>query len=70
MISAHDEEGGADERLTEEGVDDSQLKLPGFKWAPGLEVKTGEEEEDVLFTVCVCITRAPAFPARRYSAYA
>jgi len=50
MSAAEEVEGSAEERLVEETVDDSQLKLPTFKWAPGQEVKSGEEDEEALYT--------------------
>jgi hypothetical protein len=40
------EEGGY---LEEANVDESQLKLPQFKWEAGGEVKSGEEDEDTLY---------------------
>jgi Ran-binding protein 1 len=46
-----DAEGDANEKLVEEDVDVSQLKIAAFAgWAPGSEVKSGEEEEEPLYT--------------------
>ena len=43
-------EGGDDHATLEEtNVDESQLKLPQFKWEAGGEVKSGEEDEDTLY---------------------
>ena len=42
--------GGDDNAYLEEAnVDESQLKLPQFKWEAGGEVKSGEEDEDTLY---------------------
>lgn len=49
---AHEEEGGDDNTLlSEEHVDESQLKLPSFKFdvTKAVAIKSGEDDEDVIF---------------------
>lgn len=44
------EDGGdANEKLQHEEVDVSQLKLPEFKGFGAQEVRSGEEDEDVIY---------------------
>jgi hypothetical protein len=55
MADEHEhDEGDAQARLEEANVDDSQLKLPVFSWEGAQqEVKSMEEDEDVLYKQCV-----------------
>ena len=54
MADDHDDGGDPHARLEEVTVDDSQLKVGIFSWeGTQQEVKSGEEDEDVLYKQCV-----------------